>query len=328
MKMNKFDRRSLLLGFALTPFVAVGDQARAQEYPQRPVRVIVPYAAGGASDIVARLVTSYMAKELGQSMFVDNRGGGASITGTQAIGTSQPDGYTVGVIDTAFAINPGLFGARLPYNTQNDFAPVALFARSSLVLVVPASLPVNSVQDLIALAKAKPGTVTMASAGLGTAIHLGCEQFRQAAGIETIHVPYRGGGPSIIDLLAAKVDFTFGTIPAVLEHVRSGQLKALGITTGRVDMLPGVPTMAESGLPKVDAAAEFGMIAPARMPEPIMTRLSAAAQTALEMPELRRRMGEIGFEAVGMAPKEYSAHIAHEIAKWTQVIAAGNIKAE
>ena len=326
--MNEFDRRSILLGFALTPFVAAGDQAHAQEYPQRPVRVIVPYAAGGASDIVARLVTSYMAKELGQSMFVDNRGGGASITGTQAIATSQPDGYTVGVIDTAFTINPGLFGARLPYNTQNDFAPVSLFARSPLVLVVPASLPVNSVQDLIALAKAKPGTVTMASAGLGTAIHLGCEQFRQAAGIETIHVPYRGGGPSIIDLLAGKVDFTFGTIPAVLEHVRSGQLKALGITTGRVDVLPGVPAMAESGLPNVDAAAEFGMIAPARMPEPIMTRLGTVAQTALEMPELRRRMTEIGFETVGMAPKEYSAHIAHEIAKWTRVIAAGNIKAE
>jgi tripartite-type tricarboxylate transporter receptor subunit TctC len=326
--MHKFDRRSILLGFALAPFVAAGDQARAQEYPQRPIRVIVPYAAGGASDIVARLVTSYMAKELGQSMFVDNRGGGASITGTQAIGASQPDGYTVGVIDTAFTINPGLFGARLPYNTQNDFAPVSLLARSSLVLVVPASLSVNSVQDLIALAKAKPGTVTMASAGLGTAIHLGGEQFRQAAGIETIHVPYRGGGPSIIDLLAGKVDFTFGTIPAVLEHVRSGQLKALGITIGRVDVLREVPTMAESGLPNVDAAAEFGMITPARMPEAIMTRVSTVAQNVLKTPELRRRMIEIGFEPAGMAPKEYSAHIEREIAKWTRVITAGNIKAE
>ncbi|WFU19123.1 tripartite tricarboxylate transporter substrate binding protein [Bradyrhizobium sp. CB3481] len=325
--MHRFDRRSILLGLALTPLGAAADQAWAQEYPQRPVRVIVPYAAGGASDIVARLVTSYMAKELGQ-MFVDNRGGGASITGTQAIATSQPDGYTVGVIDTAFTINPGLFGARLPYNTQNDFALVSLFARSSLVLVVPASLPVNGLQDLVALARAKPGTVTMASAGLGTAIHLACEQFRQAAGIETIHVPYRGGGPSIIDLLAGKVDFTFGTIPAILEHVRSGQLKALGITTGGVDVLPGVPTMAESGLPNVDAAAEFGMIAPARIPEPIMTRLSTVAQNVLQMPELRRRMTEIGFEAVGMAPKEYSAHIEGEIAKWTRVIAAGNIKAE
>jgi tripartite-type tricarboxylate transporter receptor subunit TctC len=326
--MTKPSRRSVLIGLTMAPFAIATKPARAQDYPQRPIRVIVPYAAGGASDIVARLVTTYMAKELGQSFIVDNRGGGASIIGTQAIGTSLPDGYTVGVIDSAFTINPGLFGSRLPYSTQNDFAPVSLFARTSLVLVVPTSLPANSVQELIAFAKAKPGTITMGSAGLGTAIHLACEQFRQAAGLDVIHVPYRGGAPSVIDLLAGKIDFSFSTIPAILEHVRGGKLKALGITTGRADVLPDVPSMAEAGLPSVDAAPEFGMIAPGRTPEQIVARLSTVVQNVLTTPALRSRMIEIGFLPIAMTPQSYRAHIEREIAKWARVITAGNIKPE
>jgi tripartite-type tricarboxylate transporter receptor subunit TctC len=321
-------RRSVVLGLLAAPFVSLVDSAAAQQYPQRPIRVIVPYAAGGASDIVARLVTATMAKELGQSMFVDNRGGGASMVGTQAIATSPADGHTVGVIDTAFTINPGLFGSRLPYDTMSDFAPVALFARTSLVLVASQSLPIANVHELIALAKARPGVITMASAGLGTAIHLACEQFRQAAGIEVIHVPYRGGGPSIVDLLAGKVDFTFSTIPTIGEHVRGDKLKALGITTARAEALPNLPTMAEIGLPSVDAAPEFGMVAPGRVPEQIIARLSVVAQNALKAPELRTRMIEIGFEPIDMTTADYRIHLEQEIAKWGRLIAAGNIKPE
>lgn len=327
--MDKTSRRSVVVGLtSLAAALPSARRARAQAYPQRPVRVIVPYAAGGASDIIARLVAQAMSERLGQSLFVDNRGGGASMIGTQAIANAAPDGYTIGVVDTAFTINPGLFGARLPYDTRKDFTPVSLLARTSLVLVVPASLPVANAGELIARAKAKPGSMTMATAGLGTAVHLGCEQFRQEAGIDVIAVPYRGGGPSIIDLLAGKVDFTFSTIPAVLEHIRAGKLKALGVTTGRVEQLPDVPAMAEAGLPAVDAAPDFGLVGPANLPPEIVARLAGVVRTTVRSDDMRRRMKEIGFDAVGSTPQEFSAHIETAIEKWRRIIVAGNIKPE
>jgi tripartite-type tricarboxylate transporter receptor subunit TctC len=327
--MSETCRRSVVIGLtSLAASLPFASRAHAQAYPQRPVRVIVPYAAGGASDIVARLVAQGMGQSLGQSLFVDNRGGGASMIGTQAIASAQADGYTVGVVDTAFTINPGLFGKRLPYDTKRDFTPISLLARTSLVLVVPASLPVAGVADLIARAKAKPGTTTMATAGLGTAVHLGCEQFRQETKIDVIAVPYRGGGPSIIDLLAGKVDFTFSTIPAVLEHIRAGNLKALGVTTGRVEQLPDVPGMAEVGLPGVDAAPDFGLVGPAKLPPEIVSRLSAAVETTVKSEDMRRRMREIGLDALGSTPQEFAGHIETAIEKWRRIIVAGNIKPE
>lgn len=327
--MTILNRRSLLTGaMSVAAIGSVARRAQAQQYPQRTVRIIVPYAAGGASDIVARFVAAALSEKLGKSFIVDNRGGGASIVGTQAVATSQPDGYTIGVVDSAFTINPSLIGARVPYDTKKDFAPVSLLARTSLLLVVPASLPVNSVSELVALAKSKPRTLTMATAGIGTAVHLGCEQFRQEAGIEVITVPYRGGGPAIADLLGSKVDFTFGTIPVILEHVRGGKLKALGSTTGRVAQLPDVPSMAESGLPGVDAAPDFGIVAPANMPETIMTQLSASVQEAMKSDDLRRRLNDIGYEAIGSSPAEFAAHIETSIEKWRRIIVAGNIKPE
>jgi tripartite-type tricarboxylate transporter receptor subunit TctC len=327
--MERPSRRSIVFGLtAVSGATLLAQPAGAQDYPQRPVRVIVPYAAGGASDILARLVTTQVGQLLGQSLFVDNRGGGASIIGTQAIAGAAPDGYTIGIIDTAFTINPGLFRDRLPYDTKRDFLPVSFLAQTPLVLVVHSSLPVNTAQELITMAKAKPGTMTMASGGLGTAIHLGCEQFRQVTGIDVIHVPYRGGGPAIVDLLAAKVDFTFSTIPAVLEQVRAGKLRALGMTTGRAATMPGVPSMAEVGLPSVDAAPEFGMVAPAGTPAAIVAKLSEVAQAAVKTETLRTRMREIGYDPIGNSPEDYAVHIDREIVKWMRIIAAGNIKPE
>ncbi|MBR1224018.1 MULTISPECIES: tripartite tricarboxylate transporter substrate binding protein [unclassified Bradyrhizobium] len=327
--MQSINRRSLLIGLTSAATMSFsGARAQPQPYPQRPVRVIVPYAAGGASDIVARLVVAVITEKLGQSLFVDNRGGGASMIGTQAIATAAPDGYTIGVVDSAFTINPSLFGAKLPYDTKKDFAPVSLLARTSLVLVVSESLPVSNVKELIALAKSRPGALSMATAGLGTAVHLGCEQFRQEAGIDVVPVPYRGGGPSIIDLLGGKVDFTFSTIPAVLEHIRGNKLKALGSTTGRIVQLPDVPSMAEAGMPKVDAAPDFGIVAPANLPPAILSQLGTAAQGALKSEGLRRRLDEIGYESIGSTPQEYIAHIDASIEKWRHVVTAGNIKPE
>ncbi|RAI42629.1 Bug family tripartite tricarboxylate transporter substrate binding protein [Rhodoplanes roseus] len=327
--MTRTSRRTVLTG--LTGLAAAGAFARpawAQGQSQRPIKVIVPYAAGGASDIVARLVAVPMGQILGQSLYVDNRGGGASQIGTQAIATSAPDGTTVGVVDSAFTVNPGLFGAKLPYDTRRDFTPISLLARTSLVLVVPASLPVSSVKELVALGKAKPGSLTMATAGMGTAVHLGCEQFRQEAGLEVVSVPYRGGGPAIMDLIAGKVDFNFSTIPAVLEQIRTGKLKALGVTTGRVALLPDVPSMAEAGLPSVDAAPDFGLVGPANLPPDILARLAAAAAAAVQDPATRRRMEEIGYEPIGSTPQAYAAHIETMMAKWKHIIDLGNIKPE
>ena len=323
------DRRSVLTGLTSVAATSLaGRRALAQQYPQRPIRVVVPYAAGGASDIVARLVAGAMGEQLGQSLFIDNRGGGASIIGTQAIATAAPDGYTIGVVDSAFTINPSLFGNKLPYDTKKNFTPVSLLARTSLLLVVSESLPVSNVKELIALAKSRPGTLSMATAGLGTAVHLGCEQFRQETGIDVVPVPYRGGGPSIIDLLGGKVDFTFSTIPAVLEHVRGGKLRALGSTTGRIAHLPDVPGMAEAGLPMVDAAPDFGIVAPANLPEAIVAQLGTVAQAALKSDDLRRRLDEIGYEPIGSTPQQYVAHIDTSIEKWRHVVTAGNIKPE
>src|SRR3954463_10548185 len=236
--------------------------ALAQDYPAKPVRIIVPYPPGGATDVLGRLLAPRIEQELKQNFVIANRGGGASQVGTQAIATAAPGGYTVGVIDSAFVINPGLFAGKLPYDTRKDFAPVSLLAMSPLVLVVHPDLPAKSAQELVALAKAKPGEVTFASAGLGTAIHLAGEQFRQVAAIDINHIPYRGGGPSVIDLLAGKVNFTFSTVPAILEHVRGGKVRALGITGARSAHMPDVPTMAEAGLAGVDSAPLFGMVTP------------------------------------------------------------------
>jgi tripartite-type tricarboxylate transporter receptor subunit TctC len=327
--MIRIDRRSLLTGLTSVAATSLaGRRAQAQQYPQRPIRVVVPYAAGGASDIVARLVAAAMGEKLGQSLFIDNRGGGASIIGTQAIATAAPDGYTIGVVDSAFTINPSLFGSKLPYDTKKNFTPVSLLARTSLLLVVSESLPVSNVKELIALAKSKPGTLSMATAGLGTAVHLGCEQFRQETAIDVVPVPYRGGGPSIIDLLGGKVDFTFSTIPTVLAHVRDGKLRALGSTTGRIAHLPDVPGMAEAGLPMVDAAPDFGIVAPANLPEAIVTQLGTVAQAVLKSDDLRRRLEEIGYEPIGSTPQQYMAHIDTSIEKWRHVVTAGNIKPE
>lgn len=317
------NRRHVLSGLAL---VALTRVANAQDYPQRPVRVIVPYAPGGASDILARLIQPHLERALGQSFVVDNRGGGASQVGTQAIATAAPDGYTIGIIDSAFVINPGLFAGKLPYDTKKDFAPVSLLAMSPLVLVVHPDVPAKTTQELVALAKSKPGEVTFASAGLGTAIHLAGEQFRQEARIEINHIPYRGGGPSVIDLLAGKVNFTFSTIPAILEHVRGGRVRALGITGSRHTHLPDVPTMAEAGLAGVDSAPLFGMVAPAVVPGAIVARLHGAVAGAVKSDALNARLIEIGYLPVGSSPAEFRTRIDAEIDKWTRIIQTANIK--
>ena len=300
--------------------------AFAQDYPARPVRVIVPYPPGGATDVLARLIATRLEQELKQSFVIDNRGGGASQVGTQAIATAPPDGYTIGLIDSAFTINPGLFAGKLPYDTLKDFAAVSLVATAPLVLVAHPSLGVKTPQELVALAKRKPGGISFALPGLGTPVHLAFKQLRQVAGIELVAVPYRGAGPSIADFIAGQVQATFATVPSILEHVRGGRARALGMVGERSPLLPDVPTMAEAGLADIDAALMFGIVVPAATPATILNRLSEAAVAAVRTQPLRGRLEELGYVPVGSTPDEFRTRIAADIAKWSRIIAAGNIR--
>ncbi|WP_211870732.1 tripartite tricarboxylate transporter substrate binding protein [Neoroseomonas terrae] len=324
MNSMTMGRRSLLAGG-----IALGAAARpalAQAWPSRPVRLIVPYPPGGASDITARLLAQELSTALGQSFVVENRGGAASIAGTQAVATAPADGYTLGVMDTAFVVNPALFGSRLPYDTRRDFTPVSLLVRAPLALVVPASSPWQTVAELIAEGRAKPGALTFASAGNGTAVHMAGEQFRQAAGFDYVHVPYRGGGPMITDLLAGRVQMAFGTVPAIAEHVRAGRLRALAVTGAeRSPLLPDVPSMAQAGLPQVDAALVNILVGPAGLPEPIVERLAGAARAVVTSAAIRARLAELGFEPVGSTAVETRAGLDADIPRWERIVRDGGV---
>jgi tripartite-type tricarboxylate transporter receptor subunit TctC len=313
-------RRTWLAGAAL---MAAPGLAKAQA---RAVRLVVPYPPGGATDITARLLAEQLGSALGQSFVVENRGGAASITGTQAVATAAPDGSTLGVVDTAFLVNPGLFGARLPYDTLRDFTAVSLLVRAPLALVVPPQAPWRTVAALVAEARAKPNEVTFASAGNGTAVHMAGEQLRQAAGFTFVHVPYRGGGPMITDLLAGRVLMAFGTVPAIAGHVRAGRLRALAITGAeRAALLPDVPSMAEAGFPQVDAALVNALVGPAGLPESLVTRLADASRAAVTGQAMRARLTELGFAAVGDGPAETRRRFEAEIPRWTEIVRAAGI---
>jgi tripartite-type tricarboxylate transporter receptor subunit TctC len=327
--MQWTNRRTMMRGSAAAAAALAVLPARsvfAQDYPQRAVKIIVPYAAGGASDIIARLIAQHLERELGQPFVVDNRAGGASIVGTQAVANATPNGDIIGVIDSAFVINPGLFGSKLPYDTQRDFTPVSLLVTSPLVLAVHEAIPANTVNELVALAKAQPGKFNFASAGLGTAIHLAGEQFKQTAEIDIALIHYRGGAPSITDLLAGQVQMTFSTVPAILQHVKSGRVRALGITGDRIALLSDVPSMREAGYPSVDASPLFGMVAPTTISAAIVTKLNGSVVKGIKSDPLHSRVIELGFVPVGSTADEFKNRIDAEIAKWTRIVEKGNIK--
>lgn len=321
-----FTRRDCLVGIGAAAGGLLTRTASAQDYPARPVRMIVPYPAGGATDILARLLAAHIDRELKQSVVVDNRGGGASQLGTQAIATAAADGYTIGMIDSAFTINPGLFAGKLPYDTIKDFAAISLVATAPLVLVVHPSLAAATPKDLVALAREKPASITFALPGLGTPVHLACEQLRRVGGIDILVVPYRGGGPAIADVIAGQVQMTFATIPSILEHVRAGRVRALAVIGERSVLLPDLPTIAEAGFPGVDVVLMCGLVAPAAVPAAIVKRVSDLAAEAVRADPLRSRLGELGFVPAGTTPDAFRERIQADIAKYTRLIEAANIK--
>lgn len=327
--MKQFDRRIWLCHAAafLASALLNAEPGVAQSYPQRPVKLIVPYAAGGGTDVFSRLLAAQIEKEFGQPIVIDNRGGGASVTGTQAVATAEPDGYTIGMVDSAFVTNPGLLQGKLPYDTRRDFTPVSLLARTQLVLSVRQSSAFKTSADLVAFAKANSGKLNFGSAGIGTGIHLAGEQLRQAAGIEIAMVQYRGGAPALADFLAGHVDFTFGTVPSIRQHIAAGKVRGLGVTRGRAPQLPNIPGMEEIGLGGIDSASEMGMIVPAATPLPVVERLQKLTTAAVKNAAFAQSLQEQGFQPIGSSQVEFRQHIDREIEKWIRVIAAGDIKA-
>jgi tripartite-type tricarboxylate transporter receptor subunit TctC len=325
-------RRRAFLGLAAGAAAGLAlPRASAQGggYPDKAVRIIVPYPPGGATDNLGRLAAQALQQALGASFIVDNRAGAGTTIGTRAVAAAAPDGYTLGMVDSAFAINPALLGARLPYDTLKDFAPVSLIARAQFVLVVHPSVPAQDLAGFIARAKAEPGRLAYGSAGVGSGPHLAGEQLSQQAGLQTIHIAYKGGGTVITDLLGGQVQFGFATVPTLAEHIRAGKLRALAVTgPRRSPQLPEVPTFGEAGLPGVDTMPFFGLVAPRGTPPALVERLSQALAASIGQGEMRTRLQAMGFEPAGGAPDAFAQRIREEVATWSEVIRKGKIQPE
>lgn len=308
------------------PFAASAQQA----YPNKPVRVIVPFVAGGTTDIFARLIAEKLSQQLGQQFIIDNRGGAGGNIGADAVAKAAPDGYTLvmGTVGT-HAINASLY-AKMPYDPQTDFEPVAFSASvPNLMVVNIKKVKAKTVQEFIAEAKAVPGGFTMASSGNGTSIHLSGELFKQQTGVDMPHVPYRGSGPAINDMVGGQVDVMFDNLPSSIEQAKAGTIRAIAVTSPkRSPALPDVPTVAESGLPGFEAESWFALFAPKGTPQAVVDKINAEVKKALDQPDTKKRFADLGGEIRTMSPQELRAYVAAEREKWAKVVKASGAKVE
>ncbi len=306
--------------------LAVASSVDAQEFPARAVRIIVPFSAGGANDVVARIVAPRVGDALGQQVVIDNRPGGAAVIGTELVAKSAPNGYTLGIANTSFSANPSLF-SKLPYDTEKDFLPVSLLSQIPYVLTVHPSVPARTVREFIALAKSKPGTLNYASAGNATGSHLGTEAFNYATGIRMVHIPYGSGGRPIVSTLAGETAVFLATLSSGIPHFKSGKLIALGISTlTRDPLLPELPTISEAGVPGYEISEWTGVIAPAATPVAVINRLHEEFARAVAQPDVRERLAGVGARPVGSTPEALGTHIRNELARWPKVINAAGIR--
>ncbi|OZI78532.1 Bug family tripartite tricarboxylate transporter substrate binding protein [Bordetella genomosp. 6] len=315
---------ALCAGFALQPVAA------QNVYPDRPIRMIVPYPPGGATDVIGRVLAKEMSGALGQSVVVENRAGAAGNIGADVVVKATPDGYTIlmGAM-TSHAINAELYQGRVSYDIEKSFAPVAIVGTVPLVFVVNPSVPADSLQSLIALAKSKPGYLTMASAGNGSPQHLAGEMFKRVAGVDLLHVPYKGSGPAMTDLMGGQVLSMIETVPAAQGNVKGGKLRALAVASAqRVESLPDVPTTAEAGLANFQVSSMFGIAAPAGTPAPVVERLNAVLKEALAKPEVQTALLNQGAISTWTTPADAAARISAERKQWAGVIAEAGVKAE
>ena len=319
----------LAMAIVIAAAAGAAAQAGAQSYPTRPVRVIVPYAPGGATDLTARLVGAKVGEAFGQQVIVENRPGGAGMIGAEIVAKATPDGYTLLIATPAeIAINPHLF-AKMTYQPERDFAPVSLAASTPLILVVHPAVPAQSVKDLLALARSKPGRMTSASAGTGGVQHMALDLLKMTAKVDIVHVPYKGAGPAIPDLIGGHVDMFFSGMPPALPHVKSGKLRALAVTTAkRSAAAPEVPTMAESGVTGFDINNWFAFFVPAGTPADLIARLNTEINRALRLQDVKDRLSPQGAEAVGTSPEELARYARAESEKYAKLIRASGAKAD
>jgi tripartite-type tricarboxylate transporter receptor subunit TctC len=325
MKLSRRNFLHLAAGAVALP--AVSRIASAQAYPSRPVRMIVPFGPAGTTDIVARLIGQWLSEHLGQQFVVENRPGGAGNIGTEAVVRAPADGYTLLMIDVSPAINATLFD-KLNFNFVRDIAPVANIVRVPNVMVVNPAFPAKTIPDFIAHAKANPGKISLASAGIGTPNHVAGELFKMMAGLDLVHVPYRGGGPAIADLLGGQVDVTFAVVTTAIEYIRTGKLRALAVTSAtRQEALPDIPTVADF-LPGYEASGWFGLFAPRNTPAEIIDKLNKEINAALADPKVKARLADLGGTVVLGSPADFGKLVVDDKEKWAKVIRAAGIKAE
>ncbi len=323
-------RYANLLAIVLAGIVLTAAQsAVAQDYPERPITLVVPYAAGGGNDVMARIVGEKMSKTLGQQIVIENRGGAGGSIATRMVARATPDGYTLGLGGTGtLAVAPTLY-PNAGYDPRKDFAPVGLIATSALVVLVHPSVPAKTLKELIALAKSKPGQINFASAGVGSGMHLGTELFELMADVKLTHVPYKGTGPALTDLLGGHVSLFFSSLPSAIPLIQAGKVRALAVTSlKRSAVLPDLPTVAESGVPGYEAVLHYGIVAPAGTPKLIIAKLNAALREAVASPEVHEKIAADGAEPLASTPEEYAADIDREETKWAAIVKRSGAKAE
>jgi len=318
-----------MVGGTLTTQPFVVHAQTPGNYPDHPITLIVPYAPGGGNDVVARAVADPMSKSLGQPVVIENRAGAGGSVGTRQVAKAAPDGYTLGLGGTGtLAIDPTLY-PNVGYDPRRDFSPIGLIATSPLIVLVNHSVPAHNVQELIALAKAQPGKLNYASAGVGSGIHLGTVLFAETAGIDLTHIPYKGSGPALTDLLGGHVQIYFSSLPPAIGLVKEGKLRALGVTgLQRSSSFPDLPTVAEQGLPGFEAVLHYGIVAPAGTPRQIIDKLNAALRAALDDPKVRGHIATEGAEPLPTSPEEYAADIDREETKWSALVRKSNAQAK
>jgi tripartite-type tricarboxylate transporter receptor subunit TctC len=313
---------------ALAITVALSTSAFAQGWPNKPIRMVVPYTPGGYTDLMARTVGQKISEALGQPIIFENRPGANAIIGTDVVAKSPPDGYTFGTVIAAHAVNATL-NPKLPYDTMKDFTYVSLMSVAPLIIIANNALPANNIKELVALAKAKPGELNFASSGIGAAAHLTMEMFKARMGIDMQHVPYKGTAGALQDTVGGRINVMFDIVGPLMPQVKAGNVKALGLAAReQIPSAPGVPTIIEQGVPDFVSGTWAGIIAPAGTPKEIVDRIAAEAKKALADPAMKAKLAEQGIVAVGNTPDEYRAFVAEEIARWAKVIKDAGIKME
>ena len=325
--------RSLLLLMAVLPsanaFAQTPPRADVSKYPSKVVRMTVGYAPGGAVDVSARILAQKMTEVLGQNVVVENRPGADGNLASDLVAKSSPDGHTLAYVSAGHTMNPAMYPKSLPYHPVRDFAPVSMLAAGAQTLVVNPSLPVKTVKELVALARAKPGSINFASSGYGGPMHLAGELLKSTASINIVHVPYKGGGPAVNDVIAGQVEMTFVGAPASLPHVRSGRLRLIAVSTAkRMTTLSDTPTVAESGYPGFDIPAYYSLLAPAGTPPAIVNRLHSELARIVHQKEIRDRFATFGVEPVGNTPEQLTAFMTADVAKWSKLVQSLGLKTD